>query len=91
MTAAALPFPASDNAHRPFPHDMIARAKIGPEISDHLQVCGCGYWSPELSQLMTEHSRAEIVRACDTLNMRPIRANVAKLREYLDAQEAKLK
>jgi len=87
-----LRYPVGDNGHRPFPHDMMPRGgRIGPEISDHLQVCGCGYWSPELSLLMRDFNRADIVRACDTLNVRPTRQNVAALRKHLDAQEALLK
>jgi len=87
-----LRYPVGDNRHRPFPHGMrFGQVKVGPEISDHLMVCGCGYWSAELSGLMRDFNRAQVVQACDELNVRPTRQNVALLRRHLEQQEENLK
>lgn len=52
---------------------------------------GKGWHSPELSALCKEFPDSMIRQACDELGLDPRRQNVARLREHLEAGEARLK
>jgi hypothetical protein len=79
----ALRYPAGDNGHRPHRQNLIMQ--VGPTMRDVLVVGGCGYCSPELSRLV-DYYGAELVRkACDSLRARPIRQNMQRLKDWLEA------
>jgi hypothetical protein len=81
MTAAPLRYPAGDNAHRPFPHDL------GRGMGGFMAYMGCGYRSHELGRLIADFGEGRVKAACDRMRCRPIRSNAERLRAALEGGE----
>jgi len=90
MTATA-PLISDDQGYRPFPHNMMSRDYARPETVEPFMLNGRGWWSPELSELLCDFSRALVTQACDELNLDARRTNINELRKHLQDAEDRLK
>jgi len=75
-----------DQAHRPFPPSAWR-----PQVTEVFLLNGKGWCSPELTELLRDFGRAQVLDACNHIDIDARRTNVPRLRSYLEAQEAKLK